>query len=236
MKKIARKENKKYPIFASRVSSEKTKEDWKAFVKAMKDKEEVNSKILLEMAIYTFMEFKRWDPEIKKFLDFDDYDEDDFFKHNNNTHIDPHEPQKSTPNKNPIMQEDPLNTIVKDEEGAVTASCETTGLQFTPTVKKVSNEDIFTYAFCKLFGDMKEVNYEQIEQLSLPIFKVMEERAIKNKPNILIANQCIVKKANDKKQYKIMNKNVQRFITQNQHIECVLKKEISQDFLDALTP
>ena len=103
-------------------------------------------------------------------------------------------------------------------------------------VKMPSNEEIFTYAFCKLYENLPEVHYEQIEQLSLPFFKVKEDRAIKNKLNILIGNQCMVRKQSDKKWFKILPEGIQRFKTENSHLEEILEKEVNKDFLDALTP
>ena len=44
------------------------------------------------------------------------------------------------------------------------------------------------------------------------------------------------KKPSSKKWFKILPDGIQRFKTENSHLEEVLEKELSKDFLDALTP
>ncbi|MGZ4857513.1 MAG: hypothetical protein ACXVZU_04020 [Methanobacteriaceae archaeon] len=123
------------------------------------------------------------------------------------------------------------------EEKAIVASSGNTlltnFLRFSK-VKLPSNEQLYTYAFCKVFEKMPEVHYEQLEQLSIPFFKSRDERAIKNKPNILIANQCIVK--TNRNNYKTIPMRIQQYITEHSHLEEFFKEKVNKDFLDALKP
>jgi len=191
------------------------------------------------------MEREGWDFENERFIDFNDNDENNFLNRTKHTHIDQDqdprsiaedvdltEQSRSEPSKS---EHNPVNNENSNNEAPIEAAAIPEQAQFIK-VRTPTNEEVFTYAFCKLFANLHEVNYEQIEQLALPFFKVKEARAIKNKPNILIANQCVVRKANDKKWFKILPGGVQRFKNENQHIEEFLEKRVSMDFLDALTP
>lgn len=192
------------------------------------------------------MEREGWDFENEKFIDFNDKDEDDFPDKHRHTHIEQEQDQKSN-EKSTDPAEIPLHEVGKsgyksvnhentDNQAGIIASAELPEQIQSIDVKTPTNEEIFTYAFCKLYENLPEVHYEQIEQLSLPIFKVKDDRAIRNKPNILITNQCIVRKFSSKKWFTILPDGIQQFKTKNSHLEEVLEKELSKDFLDALTP
>lgn len=185
------------------------------------------------------MEREGWDPKTCKFIDKDDNDEDYFSKKHIHTHIEKHQDLEA--NEDLETEISKSKDIIFNQENTVNpigvnASCETGEPPETIIAKKHSNDEMFTYAFCKLYENLPEVHYEQIEQLSLPFFKVKEDRAIKNKLNILISNQCMVRKQSDNNWFKLIPKGIQRFKTENQHLEEILEKEVSKDFLDALTP
>lgn len=188
------------------------------------------------------MERDGWDPETQQFIDFNDDDDDELKLKPKHTHIDQSSLKESVElaeKRKPEIheqEEEPVKSPQKNQENAISASNENTEQTMFVKVKMSSNEQLFTYAFCKLFENMPEVSYEQIDQLSLPFFRSKDERAIKNKPNVLIANQCMVRKQSDKKWFEILPEGIQRFKTENSHLEEILEKEISKDFLDALTP
>ena len=227
-------------MFAVRIKTDKPKIDWSNFVKAKKEVEYVTSGSLLEQALYEFMEREGWDFENERFIDFDDDDEIDLKLKPKHTHIDPTSIEESVNlagKRKPELQEPeqkpPFNPG-EIEENAVSVSCVDTEQTMFLKIKNASNEQLYTYAFCKVFENMLEVHYEQIEQLSIPFFKSKDERAIKNKPNILIANQCIVR--TNRSNYKTIPTGIQRYITENSHLEDILKEKVNLDFLEALKP
>lgn len=238
--------HKNHPIFAVRVKTERPKKDWSKFIEAKKENDYTTAGKELEKALYEYMEREGWDFENETFIDFNDKDEDNFSNKHRHTHIEQEQDQKSN-EESTDPAETPLHEIGKsghksvnheniDNQAGIIASAELSEQIQSIDVKTPTNEEMFTYAFCKLYENMPEVHYEQIEQLSLPFFKIKEERAIKNKLNILIGNQCMVKKPSSKKWFKILPDGIQRFKTENSHLEEVLEKELSKDFLDALTP
>lgn len=222
-------------IFAVRVSNKKLKKEWTTFCNAKGAKQGKE----LKKALYEFMEREGWDFENQQFIDFDDND-DEFSLGDKHTHIDQKSIERSVDLiQKPKIQEpekNPVKSIEKGIKNDTYASSENTRQTMLLKVNTPSNEKLFTYAFCKLCRGMKEVHYEQIEQLSLPFFKTRDERAIKNKPNILIGNQCVVRKLSDKKWYKILPSGIQKFTTENIHLDKILEKEIELDFLEALKP
>ncbi len=223
-----------------RIKTDKPKIDWSKFVEAKKEVEYVTSGSLLEQALYEFMEREGWDFENEKFIDFDDDDEIDLKLKPKHTHIDQTSIGKSVNllgKREPEIQESkqkPQYTPEEIEENAIRASSVDAEQTLFLKVKNASNEQLYTYAFCKVFENMPEVHYEQIEQLSIPFFKSKDERAIKNKPNILIANQCIVR--TNRNNYKIISTGIQRYITENSYLEEILKEKVNLDFLEALKP
>lgn len=84
--KIAKKEDKKHPIFAVRVKTDKAKRDFSKFVKAKKEKDYTTAGKELENALYEYMEREGWDFENESFIDFNDKDEDDFSNKHRHTH------------------------------------------------------------------------------------------------------------------------------------------------------
>lgn len=205
----------------------------------MKDKGYDTSGSLLERAAYELMEREGWDVETQQFIDFDEDDNDSFSPRPKHTHINKKSIEESVKIKvkrKPESEEKLLKSPQKIQE-AITASSRnriTNRLPMILNVEKPSNEELYTYAFCKVFEKMPTVHYEQIEQLSIPFFKSKDERAIKNKPNILIHNQCIVK--TNKHNYKVLPTGIQRYITENSHLEEILKEKVNKDFLDAMKP
>ena len=230
---------KKQPMFAVRIKTDKPKIDWSKFVKAKKKDEYVTSGSLLERAVYEFMEREGWDVESQQFIDFNDDDIDELNLKHMHTHIDPTsieeivDPVEKTI---PEIQESKQEHSNKNDETKINAANENTEQTRFIKVKSSLSEDLFTYAFCKLCGDLTEVHYDHIEQLSLPFFKTKDNRAVINKSNILIGNQCVVRKFNDKKWYKVLPGGIQRFTTKNIHLDEILEKEIESDFLEALRP
>ena len=228
--RIAKSKAKKQHIFAVRIKSDKVKEDFSKFVEAKKETDYTTSGKELENAVYEYMAKEGFDIETGKFIDFDD--EDELMHKHRYTHITPklvkHEniPGKRKP-KIHEDEEKPVNGIENMEEEAITASNDN-------ALSLKVKEQLYTYAFCKIFENMSELHYEQIEQLSLPFFKIKEERAIKNKPNILIANQCIVK--THKNNYKTLPHGIQTYITKNSYLEEILKENVDMDFLEKLKP
>jgi len=221
------------------VKTDKPKKDWSKFVEAKKELEYVTSGQLLEQAIYELMEREGWDFENEKFIDFNDNDEDNFSKKHKHTHIEEdHDLTTGEDLENEITRNEHQATNTENTSNplAIEVSNEIPEFPSTINAKIPSNEEIFTYAFCKLYENLPEVHYEQIEQLSLPFFKVKEDRAIKNKLNILIGNQCMVRKQSDKKWFKILPEGIQRFKTENSHLEEILEKEVNKDFWNALMP
>ena len=231
---------KKQPMFAVRIKSDKVKRDFSKFVQAKKEVDYTTSGKELETAIYEYIEREGFDLESGKFIDFDDEDEEELKHKHKHTHID-HKPiigpVDLAGKRKPKIQEPeekPVNDIENIEEEAISAlNADTEQIKFLK-VKIPSNEQLYTYAFCKVFENMSEVHYEQIEQLSIPFFKSKDERAIKNKPNILIANQCIIK--TNKNNYKTLPSGIQRYITKNNYLEEILKEKVNMDFLEALKP
>ena len=227
-------------MFAVRIKTDKPKIDWSNFVKAKKEVEYVTSGSLLEQALYEFMEREGWDFENERFIDFDDDDEIDLKLKPKHTHIDQTSIEESVNlvgKRKPEIQEQEQNPSYNPdeiEENAIIASCVNTEQTMFLKIKNASNEQLYTYAFCKVFENMLEVHYEQIEQLSIPFFKSKDERAIKNKPNILIANQCIVR--TNRNNYKTLPTGIQRYITENSYLEEILKEKVNLDFLEALKP
>lgn len=230
---------KKQPIFAVRVKTDKPKIDWSKFVEAKKDVEYVTSGSLLERAVYEFMEREGWDVESQQFIDFNDDDIDELNINHMHTHIDQtsiEEPIDPVEKTIPEIQESKQEPSNKNDETKINAANGNTEQTKFIKVKSSLSEDLFTYAFCKLCGNLTEVHYDHIEQLSLPFFKTKDNRAIINKSNILIGNQCVVRKLNDKKWYKVLPGGIQRFKTNNIYLDEILEKEIESDFLEALRP
>ncbi|MGZ7046979.1 MAG: hypothetical protein ACXVHW_04280 [Methanobacterium sp.] len=131
------------------------------------------------------MEREGWDFENQQFIDFDDEDNEPFSKLTNHTHINQRSLSESAATKRkPEIQnpgEEELNSLENSEEEAIIASSGNTiltnFLRFSK-VKIPSNEQLYTYAFCKVFKKMPEVHYEQLEQLSIPFFKSSDESAL----------------------------------------------------------
>lgn len=231
------------------MENKKLKKDWSDFCNAKDEIEDTTQGKELKKALYEYMAQEGWDPETRKFIDFNDDDNDSFSLIDKHTHIDHHsllvEHNKIAVKRKPDPEKTPLTSPQKNQKEIITASCENTELSTFLTLKnsndiikdrKKFNEELYTYAFCKLFGKLPEVHYDQIDQLSLPFFKSKDNRAIQNKPYILIQNQCIVRKPSDKKWFKTIPNGIQKFKAKNQHLEEILEKEVSKDFLDALTP
>ena len=231
---------KKQQIFAVRIKSDKVKRDFSKFVQAKKDIDYTTGGKELENAIYEYIEREGFDLETGKFIDFND-DEEEELKHNPqaHTHID-HKPivePVDLPGKRKSKiqetEEEPVN-IENVEEEAISALGVNSEQTMFLKVKGPSNEQLYTYAFCKVFENMSEVHYEQIEQLSIPFFKSKDNRAVKNKPNILIGNQCIIR--TNKNNYKTLPSGMQQYITENSYLEEILKERVNMDFLEALKP
>lgn len=221
------------------MKTDKPKKDWSKFIEAKKEIDYTTAGKELEKALYEYMEREGWDFENEKFIDFNDNDEDNFSKKHKHTHIkEDHDLKEDEDLENEITRNEHqvTNTEKASNPLAIEVSSEIPELPSTINAKIPSNEEIFTYAFCKLYENLPEVHYEQIEQLSLPFFKVKEDRAIKNKLNILIGNQCMVRKQSDKKWFKILPEGIQRFKTENSHLEEFLEKEVNKDFWNELTP
>lgn len=229
-----------------RVKTDRAKRDFSKFVKAKKEKNYTTAGKELENALYEYMEREGWDFENESFIDFDDKDEDNFSNIHRHTHIDQEQDEKSN-EESTDPAEIPQHEIGKsghksvnhentDNQAGIIASAELSEQIQSINAKTPSNEEIFTYAFCKLYEKMPEVHYDEIEQLSIPIFKIKEDRAIRNKPNVLIANQCVVRKQSNRKMYKTLPEGIQRFKTKNQYIEQFLLEKVNKDFLDALSP
>ena len=237
--RIAKPKAKKQHIFAVRIKTDKVKEDFSKFVKAKKETDYTNSGKELEKAIYEYMTNEGFDIETGKFIDFDDDDEEELMHNHKHTHIDPklvkHTDiaEKIKP-KIEETEEKTVNDIENIEEEAISALGMNSEQTMFLKVKNPSNEQLYTYAFCKVFENMSEVHYEQIEQLSIPFFKSKDNRAIKNKPNILIGNQCIIR--TNKNNYKTLPSGMQRYITENSYLEEILKEKVNVDFLEALKP
>lgn len=239
---IAKSNNKKEYFLSARIKSEKPKKDWSAFVNAMKEKGYHTSGSLLERAAYELMERECWDPETQQFINFDDDDDDVLKLRPKHTHIDQtlieesvELAEKSDLEIPESMSEHTTSENISKETEADIINANTGQTKFIK-VKMPTNEALFTYAFCKLCGNLTEVHYDQIEQLSLPFFKTRDERSIKNKPNILIGNQCVIRKFDNKKWFKVIPGGIKRFTTENMHLDEFLEKEIGLDFLDALKP
>lgn len=239
---IAKSKDKKEYFLSARIKSEKPKEDWGAFVKAMKEKGWHTSGSLLERAAYELMERECWDPETQQFIDFDDDDDDVLKLKPKHTHIDQKSVEQSVElaeereSEVQEIEETHVNDMENSEEEAIRANADNDEKAKFIKVKINPNEALFTFAFCKLCGNMNEVHYEQIEQLSLPFFKTKDNRAVVNKTNILIGNQCVVRKLNDNKWFKVLRSGTQKFTAENMHLNEILEKEISLDFLEALKP
>ncbi|MGB9980231.1 hypothetical protein [Methanobacterium sp.] len=186
------------------------------------------------------MERDGWDIETQQFIDFDDDKDDEMSYRHTHTHIDQksveqlvEHSEKENLETSEIEQEH-INVENKSNEEEISALNANTEQTKFIKVNMPSNEQLYTYAFCKVFENMPEVHYEQIEQLSIPFFKSKDERAIKNKPNILIANQCVIR--TNKNNYKTVHSGIQRYITENVHLEEILKEKVNMDFLEALKP
>ena len=235
--KIAKKQH----IFAVRIKSDKVKEDFSKFVEAKKEVDYTTGGKELENALYEYMEREGFDLETGKFIDFDD-DEEEELKHKTqaHTHID-HKPivePVDLPGKRKSKiqetEEEHVNDIENVEEEAVSALNVNTEQTMFLKVKGPSNEQLYTYAFCKVFNGIGEVHYEQIEQLSIPFFKSKDNRAVKNKPNILIGNQCIIR--TNKNNYKTLPSGMQQYMDENSYLDEILKERVNMDFLEALKP
>ncbi|OEC84934.1 MULTISPECIES: hypothetical protein [Methanobacterium] len=229
---------KKQQIFAVRIKSDKVKRDFSKFVQAKKEVDYTTGGKELENAIYEYMAKEGFDLETGKFIDFDDDEEEELMYNPKHTHIDPKHVKHidiAEKRKSKIQEtgEEPVN-IENVEEEAISALNVNTEQTMFLKVKGPSNEQLYTYAFCKVFKNMSEVHYEQIEQLSIPFFKSKDNRAVKNKPNILIGNQCIIK--TNKNNYKTLPSGMQQYITENSYLEEILKERVNMDFLEALKP
>ena len=232
---------KKQQIFAVRIKSDKVKRDFSKFVQAKKEVNYTTGGKELENAIYEYIEREGFDLETGKFIDFDDDEEEELnHKTQAHTHID-HKPivkpidlPGKRKSKIQEIEEEPVNDMESTEEEAVSTLSATTEQTMFLKVKNPSNEELYTYAFCKVFKDMQEVHYEQIEQLSIPFFKSKDNRAVKNKPNILIGNQCIIR--TNKNNYKTLPRGMEQYITENSYLEEILKERVNMDFLEALKP
>ena len=166
--KIAKSKAKKEPMFAVRTKTDKPKTDWSKFVRAKKKIEYVTSGSLLEQAVYEFMEREGWDVETQQFINFDDDDNEELKIKHKHTHIDhksllepvdlvekmKHDIRKS--------EEKHVNSIENIEEELINASTKNSGLKMVLKVKNPSNEQLYTYAFWKVFENMLDVHYEQI--------------------------------------------------------------------------
>ena len=224
-------------MFAVRIKTDKPKIDWSKFVKAKKKVEYVTSGSLLEQAVYEFMEREGWDVETQQFLDFNDDDINELNLKHMHTHIDQISFEEHVAEKTiHEIQESKQEHSNENNETKINAATENTEQTKFIKVRSSLSEDLFTYAFCKLCGNLTEVHYDHIEQLSLPFFKTKDNRAVINKSNILIGNQCVVRKLNDKKWYKVLPGGIQRFTMKNIHLDEILEKEIESDFLEALRP
>jgi hypothetical protein len=178
---------------------------------------------------------------MKSYLDYLSQDNDDDTDELNLKHMHTHIDQTSigesvdlAEKTIPEIQESKQEHSNENNETKINAVNGNTEQTMFIKVKTPSNEELYTYAFCKVFENMPEVHYEQIEQLSIPFFKSKDERSIKNKPNILIGNQCIVKI--NKNNYKTIPTGIQQYITENNHLEEILKEKVNVDFLEALKP
>jgi hypothetical protein len=204
----------------------------------MKDIGYETSGSLLERAAYELMEREGWDPETQEFIDFDEDDNDSFLPRPKHTHNKKFIEESVKVKRKPEPEEDSLTSSQINPEEAVVASIghiETTKeIQTVLSVK--SNEQLYTYAFCDVFGEMPEVHYDQIDQLSLPFFNSKDNRAIQNKTNILIRNQCVIRKPSDKKWFILIPEGIKKFKSENQHMDEILNKNVSPDFLNALRP
>ena len=235
--KIAKKQH----IFAVRIKSDKVKEDFSKFVEAKKETDYTTGGKELENAIYEYIEREGFDLETGKFIDFNDDDEEELMhKTQAHTHIDhksivePVDIAGKRKSKIQETEEEHVNDIENVEEEAISALNVNTEQTMFLKVKNPTNEELYTYAFCKVFENMSEVHYEQIEQLSIPFFKSKDNRAVENKTNILIGNQCIIR--TNKNNYKTLPSGIQRYITENSYLEEILKEKINVDFLEALKP
>ena len=227
-------------FLSARTKSDKAGKDWGAYVKAKKKTGYFTSGSLLEQAAYELMERDGWDIETQQFNNFNDDEDNELKLEPKHTLIG----QKSVEQSVELVEKENFETAKSlaghinvenknngDEISAVDANTEQT---MFIKVENPSDEQLYTYAFCKVFEDMSEVHYEQIEQLSIPFFKSKDDRAIKNKPNILIGNQCIIK--TNKNNYKTIPSGIQQYITENVYLDEILKEKVNMDFLEALRP
>ncbi|MDI6725283.1 MAG: hypothetical protein QMD61_11625, partial [Methanobacterium sp.] len=158
-----------------RVKTEKPKKDWSKFIEAKKEKDYTTAGKELEKALYEYMEREGWDFENERFIDFNDNDENNFLNRTKHTHIDQDQDPRSIGEDVDLTEQsrsepsesehNPVNNENSNNEAPIEAAAIPEQTQFIK-VRTPTNEEVFTYAFCKLFANLHEVNYEQIEQLA----------------------------------------------------------------------